>query len=392
MTPARRIARLAGRALAGLALAAGLPLGAAEIAFTSPPPQEAAFGPVEVRIAADGAVSRIDLFLDGKKAGTAEKPPFRLVVDVGQDNVAHRFEAVGYGADGRAIASATLRTPSIATDLTIDVLLRQLYVTVSGGGEGLTREDFILRERAGGRPKVVTFERGDIPFTATLLIDSSTSMAGERLASALDGARTFLRAMRPLDEAKLLLFSDRLELETPFTSVPTVLDLALSGARASGGTAINDALYFAIDRLSPRQGRRVIILLSDGGEIASVLPMEWIRKRLDREPMALYWVRLRREEEKAGAASHWSIWRDSRGHARELLGLERAVEESGGRIAVIDSIDQVGGALREILDELRSQYVLGYYSESAAEDAWRGTSVDVKGGGRVRVQKGTARR
>ena len=383
-------ARLAGLALAGLALA--LPGGAAKIAFTSPSAEEAAFGPVEVRVAADGSVSRVEIFLDGKKAGTAEGAPFRLVVDVGQDNVPHRFEAVGYGADGTAIASASLRTPNIPTDLTIDVLLRQLYVTVSGGGAALSRDDFTIRERGGGRPKVVTFERGDIPFTATLLIDSSTSMAGERLASALDGARTFLRAMRPLDEAKLLLFSDRLELETPFTSVPTVLDLALSGARASGGTAINDALYFAIDRLSSRQGRRVIILLSDGGEIASVLPMEWIRKRLDREPMALYWVRLRREEEKAGPASRWSIWRDAKGHARELSGLERAVEESGGRIAVIDSIDQVGGALGEILDELRNQYVLGYYSESAAEDAWRGISVAVKGGGRVRIQKGTARR
>jgi hypothetical protein len=59
---------------------------------------------------------------------------------------------------------------------------------------------------------------------------------------------------------------------------------------------------------------------------------------------------------------------------------------------VIDSIDQVAGALGTILDELRNQYVLGYYSESPGEDAWRGVSVDVKGGGRVRVQKGTARR
>src|SRR6185295_1725029 len=186
--------------------------------------------------------------------------------------------------------------------------------------------------------------------------------------------------------------ADRLQLETPFTSVPTVLDLALSGARAGGGTAINDALYFAIDRLASRAGRRVIILLSDGGEIESVLSMTWIRRRLEYEPMALYWVRLRREEEQRGPARRWSIWRDAAGHERELEGLERAVEESGGRIEVIDSIGQVAGALGTILDELRNQYVLGYYSERPEEDAWRGVSVDVKGGGRARVQKGTARK
>ncbi len=390
----RRVVRLAGRALAWIALGSGLPLHAAGIAFTSPPADQAAFGPVELRVeaAAGSGVSRVEFFLDGKRAGTAEKAPFRLVVDVGQANVEHRFEAVAYGASGAPIASTAIRTPSIATDLTIDVRLRQLYVTVAGGTDRLGREDFTIRERGGGRPKVVTFERGDIPFTAALLIDSSASMSGERLDSALDGARTFFRAMRPLDEAKLLLFADRLGLETPFTSVPTVLDLALSGARASGGTAINDALYFAIERLASRQGRRVIILLSDGGDIESVLSMTWIRRRLEDEPMALYWVRLRREEERRGPAQRWSIWRDAKGHERELAGLERAVEQSGGRIEVIDSIDQVAGALGEILDELRNQYVLGYYSERPDEDAWRGVSVDVRGGGRVRVQKGTARK
>lgn len=391
------IGRLAGCALflvALAAVAAVAPGQAAEITFTSPPADQPAFGPVELRVQtqAGGALSRVEFFLDGKKAGTAEKPPFRLVVDVGQDNVPHRFEAVAYGAGGAAVASTMIRTPNIATDLTIDVTLRQLYVTVSGGKDRLQSEDFTIRERGGGRPKVVTFERGDIPFTATLLIDSSASMSGERLESALDGARTFLRSMRPLDEAKLLLFADRLLLETPFTSVPTVLDLALSGARAGGGTAINDALYFAVDRLAPRTGRRVIILLSDGGEIESVLSMTWIRKRLDAEPMALYWVRLRREEEQRGPVQRWSIWRDAKGHAWELRELERAVETSGGRIEVIDSIDQVAGALGTILDELRNQYVLGYYSESPEEDAWRGVSVDVKGGGRVRVQKGTAQK
>ncbi len=366
---------------------------AVEIAFTSPPASQAAFGPVELRVESSegGAIGRVEFFLDGKRVGSAEKPPFRVVSDVGQNNVEHRFEAVAYAPGGAAVASTMFRTPNIATDLTIDVRLRQLYVTVSGRSEELGRDAFTIRERGGGRPKVVTFERGDIPFSATLLIDSSTSMQGERLAAALDGARAFLRAMRPLDEAKVLLFADRLRLETPFTSVPTVLDLALSDAQTAGGTALHDALYFAIERLATRQGRRVIILLSDGQDVESVLSMARIAERLKREPMALYWVRLRREEERLGPLKRWSIWRDARGNERESRFLERAIDESGGRIEVIDSTDQAAAALGEILDELRNQYVLGYYSERSEEDAWRKVSVDVRGGGRVRVQRGTAR-
>ncbi len=393
-----RLARLDGRALAvwiGISIpAAGLAAHAQKIAFTSPSAEEAAFGPVEVRVetGTGGAISRVEFFLDGKPAGSAEKPPFSVVVDVGQENVEHRFEAVAYSAGGAAVASAMIRTPSIATDLTIGVSLRQLYVTVSGRSEGLAREDFVIRERGGGRPGIVTFERGDIPFTAALLIDASTSMHGARLAAANEGARTFVRTMRPLDEAKLLLFADRLVLETPFTSVPAILDLALSGARAGGGTALSDALYFAIERLTSRQGRRVIILLSDGEDIESVLPMSLIRKRLEREPMAIYWVRLRRDEERQGLLKRWSIWRDAQGNEREVEGLRLAIEESGGRIEEIDSIDQAAAALAEILDELRNQYVLGYYSERPSNEAWRGVSVAIRGGGRARVQKGTARR
>lgn len=379
------------RGLGVLALAAVLSAAAQapSLRFASPPPGQAVFGPVEVKIeaAAGEAIERIELFLDGRKVGAADRPPYRIVVDAGQGNVEHRFEAVAYGAGGAAIASAQLRSPKIPTDLEIDVRLRQLYVTVAGHAGRLDREDFSVREERQPQ-RIVTFERGDIPFTAVLLVDASASMSGERLQSALQGARGFFGAMQPLDEAKLVLFADRLLLETPFTSVPSVLDLALGGARAAGGTALNDALYVAIKRLEPRQGRRVLILLSDGGDVESVLGMADVQKILARDPMALYWLRLRREVERHGPVDRISIWRDAPGHRREIEGLEKAVAESGGRTEIIDSIAEVPRALAGVIEELRGQYVLGYYSTAESPDAWRDVKVGVRGGGKVRIQKG----
>ena len=57
------------------------------------------------------------------------------------------------------------------------------------------------------RQEIVTFERGDVPFTAVLLIDASRSMRGSKLRTALSGAHDFMRGAREYDEVKLLAFS-----------------------------------------------------------------------------------------------------------------------------------------------------------------------------------------
>jgi Ca-activated chloride channel family protein len=179
--------------------------------------------------------------------------------------------------------------------------------------------------------------------------------------------------MAPADEAKLLLFSDRLLLETPFTSLPSILTLGLSGVEAAGGTALNDALYLALKRLESRSGRKVVVLLSDGVDVDSVLGMDDVRAALGNTPSALlYWLRLRREEEVSGV-NHADIristaWRDPNGHRHEIEQLRRAVQASGGRILPLDRVDQVQGALSGLLTELRGQYVLSYYPSRVRTD------------------------
>ena len=187
--------------------------------------------------------------------------------------------------------------------------------------------------------------------------------------------------MSPLDEAKLLLFSDRLLLETPFTRLPAILTLGLSGVEARGGTALNDSLYVALKRLEPRPGRKVVVLLSDGVDVDSVLGMDDVRAALGGAPSALlYWLRLRREEEGVrGEIRISTAWRDPEGHRHEREQLRKAVLASGGRIATIDRVDQVKGALSGILRELRGQYVLGYYPRgSSAGQAGSAPKIEVR--------------
>src|SRR4029077_96120 len=210
-----------------LAGAAPAPKGP-RVAIVSPKPGEPVFGGVEVTAAVQGAVARVEFYLDGLRVGVAEGPPWQVIMDVGQQNVEHRIEVVAYDKSG-ATVSASLKTAVITSDEEINVALRPLFITVEQGGKrvlDLGRDDFEILDN-GARQSMVTFERGDIPFTAALLLDSSSSMEGGLLETALDGAKSFARSMKSLDEAKLLLFSDRVLLETPFTSAPSILTLGL---------------------------------------------------------------------------------------------------------------------------------------------------------------------
>jgi Ca-activated chloride channel family protein len=356
-----------------------------------PAPGEAILDEVEVRaevVPAGTAVERIDFFLDGALAGTATQAPYRVLLDAGDENREHRLEAVAHGPGGER-ATASLTTPRLRTDVEIQVDLQQLFITMETGGRplpDLTQDDFTVFDQGQPQP-IVTFGRGDIPFTAVLLVDSSSSMQGGRLEKALDGARGFLTSMAPLDQAKLILFSDHVLLETPFTNIQPVLTLGLRGVQAAGGTALNDALYLAVKRLEPRRGRKVAVLLSDGVDVESVLSIEDARA-IARRQVSLYWLRLRRGDEGPGVRLS-SAWRDAPEHQREGERLRQAVLESGGRIADISGVEEIGPTLTALLRELRDQYVLGIAPrQTGGRGSWHEVRVEVRGGLKARTQDG----
>ena len=372
----------------GLALALVL---TGEIAAPFSPGQPV-FGLVEVELQAKApgtAFDKVELYLDGRLVGVKQAPPYRFQADAGQQNEAHHFEAIAYGG-GRPVGSATLRTVKVQVDLEVDIHLQQVFATVesSGGRRGPLRRDDFLVSDDGVPQKLAVFEHGEVPFTAVLLLDASGSMAGSRLAAALDGARAFAAALGRLDEAKLILFSDRLLLETPFTSIPAVLELALHGVTAGGGTALNDALWLAMKRLESHAGRKVAVLLSDGVDVESVLPMAGVREAARSGEVSIYWLKLPTDE--GDNVRRFSNWRNDAGHRREIEELARAVRESGGRIQPLQ-LDQVQRTLRDLVRELRDQYLLGYYPERRqGPGSWHPLKVRLRGGGKVRAPRGYA--
>lgn len=357
------------------------------VSLDQPDPFQPAWGLVEVEavVVADEEIERVVFYVDGLVIDELDKPPWKLNVNLGEDVGEHRFEVIAYGVSGNT-GTGGITTPPIEVNEEVSINLQQFYVTVSQGGRrvlNLTRDDFkIFDDRQ--EQELVTFARGDIPFTAMVMVDSSTSMKGEKLRSAMRGAGTFFDGMQALDEGSLLVFSDRILHATPFTTFKEVLSAGLGLVQARGGTALNDHLYLALKQLQERQGRRVVVLLSDGVDSHSVLAMRDVLAEARRSQALIYWLQL--PYRKAGSEDRHELprlttpWRSSKTYQEEFERLRNSVSESGGRIYLLSSINDIAPTFREILRELREQYVLGYYPKVTRNDgSWREVKVRVRG-------------
>jgi hypothetical protein len=212
-------------------LTAGAVAAQVAVRIQSPTPDQPVFGQIEVEVGvrAGEPVDRVEVFLNGKLVGTAKTPPFRVKVDVGDENVQREFKAIAYTASGASAADSVV-TQAVQIMDELNLKLRALFVSVIRGGERnleLEQGDFRVFDN-GAEQEIVTFGRDELPLTAVLLLDTSESMGEKELEAVRRGAKAFLDGMKPSDEAMLALFSDRLLKFTPFTADKKVL-----GARPS---------------------------------------------------------------------------------------------------------------------------------------------------------------
>jgi Ca-activated chloride channel family protein len=351
----------------------------------------------EVELVADALaelpIKEVVFFVDGRPVGSLTAAPFRLRVDLGLENRPHVIEVLATDTEGRQ-GRHRVETAAVPLGSRYDVDLKQLYVTVTRDGErvrDLVRGDFTVLD--DGRPqRLITFENGDVPFTAVLLIDASASMFGAKLEAARTGAASFIQGMRELDEGKVTVFSDVIQNTTPFSGNPEVLTAGLTGALGQGGTAVNDNLYAAIKLLESRQGRRLVVLLSDGIDSHSALDGTEVLDAARRSQAMVFWIRLLEADEGADddQPRMASAWRMPDDYRRQATALRELVDLSGGRIIPVHSTTEIEPVFVEILRELREQYALGYYPDVHRRDgSWHRLKVRVdRPGAEARTHRG----
>ena len=230
----------------------------------------------------------------------------------------------------------------------------------------LEESDFTVFED-GVRQRLALFRREQVPLSVVVMIDSSASM-DERLPAAQEAAIRLVRRLRPRDSAQVISFADHTLLLQDFTSDQTTLETAIRGIRAEGQTALREALYEALKRISrlratDEERRWAVVLLSDGEDTSSLVTEEDLLELVGRTDVTIHTIGLppRHVEREA---------RLSLSRARHFLAA--LARETGGEEYFPRSVSDLDAVYDRIADSLRSQYVLGYVPANGhGEGGWR---------------------
>jgi len=232
----------------------------------------------------------------------------------------------------------------------------------------LKKDNFQLREDDKEQKIAVFDKESALPLSIVLAIDTSLSTRKD-LPLELASARRFAHAiLRPVDALSLYQFSEIVSEVTPFTSDLRRIDHAIDRIHVGSATALYDALYLGAGALESRQGRKVMVVITDGGDTMSKVDYKEAVRAAQQAEAILYSIIVVPIEASAG--------RDTGGeHA-----LIQLSEDTGGKYFYASSMPQLDEAFRQISDELRTQYLLAYYpSQKLSDSDFRRIEVRVNG-------------
>ena len=244
-----------------------------------------------------------------------------------------------------------------APPIHVNVRLVNVFVNVTDANgapvPGLTAKDFALSEE-GRSQKITYFEREtNVPLSIVMAMDTSGSTRKD-IPVEKDAAREFVRVLlRPSDRLALMDFNSDVREVVPFTCNVRLIDSGLNHLDFGPATALYDAVYLASQRLQPRHGRKVLLLISDGGNTKYDVDYGDALEAARQGEVMVYSIIDVPIVADAG--------RDTDGeHAMIALS-----EETGGQYfyANVNNLRQV---FQKVSENLRTQYLLGYYPDPPA--------------------------
>jgi len=196
------------------------------------------------------------------------------------------------------------------------------------------------------------------PLTTMLVIDISGSMnSGGKLQAAKDAAIAYVDQARGDDQIGLLAFNTQIEYVQPLTSNHQALKDAIESLKAQDDTAMYDALERAIEYLSPNQGRKAIIVLTDGLDNRSKRSPQEIIQMIGPEGLSISTVGLGDPTQSTGAIT-----------SLNEPALEALAEEAGGAYGYANDAESLTALYEKLGRALQSEYVLTYTSPAKLRD------------------------
>ena len=284
----------------------------------------------------------------------------------------------------------------------------------------LRKEDFTVYE--DDQPQTVThFSSERVPVSLGIALDTSGSMAGDKIRAAQSALDRFLFDLLDRnDEIFVYLFSNYPRLLQGWTTDRTLLSRALGRIVPNGGTALYDAVEDSIPLTAKGQNaKKALLIISDGNDTASRAGIREVKQQIRESETLVYAIGIDGTEETArraplppprvpmpipfpfpggrgrprwpqnppqGGSGGWSRASDERVN---VVALRDMTDDSGGRTEIIHDPQDLDPATSGIADELSKQYYLGYPASGKKDGRWHSIRVEVKNSSyRIRARRG----
>jgi Ca-activated chloride channel homolog len=253
-----------------------------------------------------------------------------------------------------------LATTAVAQEsvFKVDVRLVRMLATVkdnTGATVGaLKRDDFTVFDN-GVKQTISLFERHTSqPLSVAILVDISGS-TGKEMKYQTDSVHRFLQALlkegNPDDSASLVTFNWQVQEVVPFTRNLRRFNTELRKLRGEAGTSLYDAIYLSSERIQDREGRRVLIIVTDGADTVSNKNYHDALRAAQDADAVVYGILVMPITNEAGR------------HIAGEHALTGITQSTGGRMFT-PGLNALDMAFEEILRDLRTQYLIGFYPKN----------------------------
>jgi VWFA-related protein len=206
-----------------------------------------------------------------------------------------------------------------------------------------------------------------------IMIDTSGSMR-EEIGTVQEAAKSFVDTLRPEDRALIIDFDEKVYLLQDATNDHAALEKAIEGTDAEGGTAFYDAIFAAYRKLRGVEGRKTVVLLTDGADTSSRFSYQKVLELMRTHDIVVYSIGLGATVLDVGVRSS----------------LKQIADETGGRAYYPRTAGELGEIYQQIAEDLRSQYAITYSpGNKVADGSWRKIRLESTAkGARVKTRKG----
>ncbi|HEX6640759.1 MAG TPA: VWA domain-containing protein [Thermoanaerobaculia bacterium] len=313
-------------------------------------------------------IRNVVLFAGDQKLYEWTRPPYAIDIPTaklaGQEFVrASAFDDTGYEASDLLFLNGDRFIEEM------EVNLVELPVTVSDAGgmpiPNLVQNNFTILEN--NKPqKIASFNfAANLPISVGVLLDHSGSME-KRMADAKTAAIDFFKSIVHKDDRAFIApFASDTSRNAPFVTDVATLEAQVNAIPdAEGGTALYDAIVTGLYRFRNLQGRKALIIITDGDDTTSRLPYDDMLTYVRASRVPLYFIGI-----------GFGFGPGSLGGPGKMRAL---AAETGGVAYLIRNTKELGATYKAIEQDLRSQYMLSYHTESEKKDrAYRAIEVKV---------------